>query len=58
LRLWDFLDAELFEMFVNELRIEKFVAKRLQPCAEMHQCNLAGVGAHRKHALAEEGRAE
>ena len=45
-------------MRVHELRVKQLKAARIEPCHQMHQRHLAGVGHARKHALAEKCRAD
>lgn len=54
----DFDQAELFQMRVVELRIEKTVTLPPQACRQKDHGMLAGVAAQREHALAEKSAAQ
>jgi hypothetical protein len=54
----NFLDPELHQVFVDELRIQQFITLVPQPCHQINQRDLAGIGRGRKHAFAEKRAAD
>lgn len=54
----DFLHPELADVLVHELGVEQQIALFPQPRRKIDQRDLAGIGAHGKHALAEKGRSD